>query len=462
MKLYEKMTGKNIYLALLWLLFLGFLLLSLTKPLYQDEGVFLTIGRGVAEGKLPYLDFWDHKTPGIYLLFGALSSFFGTKIILYKIFIWLVNFLTAILVYGISERFRKGAGSFASVIFLLSLVFFEGNYLGAGPFLALLITLATWLLMKYPGQRRAVFAAGISAGLAILFKQTAILSLLPLLFLLHIENRASKKYFFSGTLLVGLSLFVYLTASGILNRFLAQAISANFSSYPPEKLTKVLQSWWDNLRRLWWVFLGAGCAFLPYDKIKREQWVILALAIIPISAFLIRDYPHYWLQVIPFWSVLAGIGLLGIWELKQARLKYLFSIAILITMAGNLSWFFWMYAHINKPLQTEETLVTEALRGRAEAKILVENRYTGFYFLSGRENLIPYLYLTEVNEGDSARLKTLEAIKNEDNLLILWPHDQDLVYAKEIGDWIERNCLLVAEYPALDLVIYQKLTDDNR
>ncbi len=41
---------------------------------HRDSGVFLYIGQGVLEGKIPYLDFWDHKGPLIYYI-NALGLF---------------------------------------------------------------------------------------------------------------------------------------------------------------------------------------------------------------------------------------------------------------------------------------------------------------------------------------------------------------------------------------------------
>lgn len=41
------------------------------RPLYHDPSVFMVIGRGLLSGQVPFLDLWDHKPPGTYLVGAA-------------------------------------------------------------------------------------------------------------------------------------------------------------------------------------------------------------------------------------------------------------------------------------------------------------------------------------------------------------------------------------------------------
>jgi hypothetical protein len=41
------------------------------RPFYHDPSVFIVIGRGLFSGQVPFLDLWDHKPPGTYLVGSA-------------------------------------------------------------------------------------------------------------------------------------------------------------------------------------------------------------------------------------------------------------------------------------------------------------------------------------------------------------------------------------------------------
>lgn len=78
--------GKNAFFCLRNLLLYGTALLPLwvcskSSPLYPfndwpDVNIFMTVGNGLLQGKLPYVDLIDHKGPYVYLLaaVGALLS----------------------------------------------------------------------------------------------------------------------------------------------------------------------------------------------------------------------------------------------------------------------------------------------------------------------------------------------------------------------------------------------------
>jgi len=452
----------DIFLIGLWIFFPYLFFLSLTKPLYQDEGIFLAVGRGLSEGKFPYLDFWDHKTPGIYFLWSWLYPVFGTKIIFYKIFVWFVNFLSAIFIFGITEKFKKGFGKFAVVIFLYSIVFFEGNYLIAAPFLAFFLTLGTWLVLARR-EPWSIFVAGLSIGVAIIFKQNAILSLIPFL-VYFIWGREFKKlaYFMVGFILPICGLLIYLGTNNLFTVFYNQAIRASLIDYPHENIFLVLKLWSETFIRVWWLWVGAiiSLPMIFQNKQKREYMLIFLLSIVPVVSFFVRHYPHYWLQVLPFLSVLAALGISVIIDTFMAKkwnlLAVIFYIIILLSLFQNLLWFKWVTKNYNHPKEVEQAQAAGFIKKIPDAKILAENRFTGLLFLSGREPLTKYLYLTEVNEPEKAREKTLQALKNETNIIILWPTDQKYVYAKEIGDWVYENTQKVADFPELEMSVYLK------
>lgn len=450
----------SIFLVFLWAIFGYLLFSSFVKPLYQDEGVFLAIGKGVAAGNLPYLDFWDHKTPGIYFLWAALFPVFGTKVIFYKILIWVVNLLTAFLVFRISEKIKESSGKFASIFFLCSLVFFQGNYLIAGSFLAFFLTLAAWFMIVLEQKKWSYFLAGISISLAVIFKQTAVFSLFAaIIYLVSMRDLRKIFHFLAGLILPFVGLFTYLKQNELIEEFKHQVIVSS-SNYPSDRLRTVLVSLAKTMSRVWWLWFGVIASFFDYEKFSKEKMLIILMAFLPIVTFFVRDYPHYWLQILPFLAILAGIGFGHFFEKVFTTSCNIFAIAIIlaiiVTFCGSTMWFGWVTDNYNQPKAVEEILITKKLTELPATKILTENRYTGFYFLADQISLNKYLYLTEVNEGEQARAKTLSDLQNGHDIVILWPKDQTYVYAKEIGDWLAANTEVAAEFSAFEMIIYYK------
>jgi 4-amino-4-deoxy-L-arabinose transferase-like glycosyltransferase len=452
---------KEIILAFLlsvWSIFILLLLLSLVKPVYIDEGVFLTIGKGIAYGKKMYLDFWDHKTPGIHYLWAAVFGLFGTNLIFYKVFIWIINFFTAGLVYLVGEKVKQGSGKFAAIILLASLVFFEGNYLSAGPFLAFFLTLAVWLLVKDRKNKYLIFFSGVSLALAFIFKQVAILNL-PLFIIYFLVAKRFKDIliFLAGVLFPVAVMLLYFARADMLSEFWQQVFKSG-ENYPAESWNVRLDKWSETMGRIWWLWLGFGAGLAAIRKGQKEKWLILLMAVFPIF-FFVRHYPHYWLQVAPFMAIVAGIGFVFVIEKYYKRhgiwLLVVF-ILIPVSLFQNFLWFKWTTDHLNEPRQKEQAEVVRLIDDLEGRKLLAENKFTGLYFLANKEPLTKYLYQTEVNEPQKARDTVFAELKKESNLVIVWPLDQKEVYSVEIGEWVIRNTQKLMEFPELDLGLYYK------
>lgn len=444
-----------IFLIILWMIFSALFYLSLIKPIYIDEGVFLTIGKGIAQGKRMYIDFWDHKTPGIHYLWALLFPLFSTKVILYKLFLWLINFFTAGLIYLISEKLHRGSGKFSSLFFLLSLVFLEGNYLSAGPFLAFFLTLAVFLLFPEKKKSYLPILSGVSLALAFIFKQVALLNL-PLFLIYFIITKRYRDilFFLAGVFTPIILMLLSLSQVGVVDEFRQQVFGT--TNYPSETFLYRLTMWLETFSRIWWLWL----AFLVglFTKVDRKRkWFLILMILIPFFFFM-RHYPHYWLQVVPFMAIFAGIGFVAIlnyWKKFWYLILALLTL-IVISLFSSMLWFKWVTDHKNMPKAIEEESIVKELGSIDYDKLLVENRYTGFYFLADKEPLTKFLYRTEVNEQKGSKDVTFESLKNSHKVVILWPQDQSLVYSKDIGSWLEKNTQKLNYYPELDLVIYFK------
>ncbi len=90
----------------------------LTYPPGRDQGEFATIGRGVLDGKIPYIDLWNPKPPAVFYVYALAIQVFGrTAEALRAIDFFIVPALCAAL-YWLGERIaNRRVGLFAALLF---------------------------------------------------------------------------------------------------------------------------------------------------------------------------------------------------------------------------------------------------------------------------------------------------------------------------------------------------------
>ncbi len=170
-----------------------FTLVHLFFAIERDAGAFLTIAQGILEGYRPYHDFFDHKPPGIYYTLAvvlALSyrSIWGAKVFLLLVALAVLGFIAKVLqrIDGDSVAVWWGA-----CLGALGWVVYQGYTLVTETMVTCLVVASLVGLLR-PNPRWGV--AGLLVGLATLFKQPAVLFLLPISFyaLRVVQSRSGK------------------------------------------------------------------------------------------------------------------------------------------------------------------------------------------------------------------------------------------------------------------------------
>lgn len=407
---------------------LGYALLVLTKPISLDEGVFLSIAKYITQGDLPYRDFFDHKPPGIHLLFALLFKIFGTSIWVPKVALIFATLGSAYFVQKIGDRLKGGSGWTAASIFLFLTTQFEGYYLVAEPFMILPLLAATWLLVREKITGRSLWLAGTCLALAILFKQTAIISVLPLLWLGLWRGKLRIPMFILGFDWLLILVAAWLLLNGVFSDAWRQVVVLTLTQYPAEPFGVVVGYLQTNF--LWTLPIWALAIFGLTKRFPfwRTLWLV---TLVPLPFMFFRHYPHYWVQVLPFVAVVAAIAV------TQFRPR-LVSVGVLLFCFAIAGGKIYQDAEpnmqkLNAQLATAAVLKEDSrLRGSdMSEKLLAENQFTAFYFLLPQRPLNKYLYLTEITAAESAEEKTIADLKKETDVLILWP-THDRVYAKKL------------------------------
>ena len=332
-----------------------------TSPLYNghdwtDPNTYLTVGRGLLRGTVPYRDLFDHKGPLLYFIFalGALlhpTGFFGV------FFLQVISLGTALFFfYGLGLMLLKSAPRAAvcaavlpffvltaGIYYLPDLLDYGGG--SAEEFCLPLLAAALWLSarceLRGSWGKRPMLAMGVLAGCVALIKFNLVLFWVGLLlpvFLRFLVRRQWKEFLTSalwGALGVGIALAPYLLyalATGSLDDFFRVYIRFNstYAAVPasPAVLARELLTRARNTLVSHHI-LAAALVLLPLGLLLLYRapavWrlsLLLAFGALSFALFCGRVIPYNMIPLLPaaFFGAAGLVGLLPR-ELLRGRWK---------------------------------------------------------------------------------------------------------------------------------------------
>ncbi|MDO8619906.1 MAG: glycosyltransferase family 39 protein [bacterium] len=176
----------------LCIILLGVVLLGVTSflnvPIGNDEGGWGYIGRAFANGELlPYSGIADNKTPGIFYLNALSYTLFGANVWFPRLLALIATVLTALFIYrALKHAVNKRTALFSMTAFLLlmPLPAVDGSYAQTETFMNLFVIVSFYFLVvgrTWKKYTLAVLLSGLFLGFAVAFRQSAIVSVFPLL-----------------------------------------------------------------------------------------------------------------------------------------------------------------------------------------------------------------------------------------------------------------------------------------
>jgi hypothetical protein len=135
----------------------------------HDEGLMLAAARRMADGQLPYRDFWWNYAPGQPLLLAVLVKAFGPSLVAWRILRVAIDAMVSVLVYVLV---RRDAGH-ERLALLASLAAAGATAWPAGPGpnpTALALALGALLVTRRRASGRTTAWGGALAGLGVLFR----------------------------------------------------------------------------------------------------------------------------------------------------------------------------------------------------------------------------------------------------------------------------------------------------
>ena len=149
--------------------------------LHLDDQFYLLTGQAMLKGELPYVDIWDRKPFGLFLLYAAIGLMGGQGVLQYQLVATLFAAATAFVIVLIARRYSNLTGGFiAGCVYLASLPLLGGGGGQSPVFYNLFMASAALLTLRKMGSdlsRDRVPVSGLAAmtlaGLAMTTKHVA-------------------------------------------------------------------------------------------------------------------------------------------------------------------------------------------------------------------------------------------------------------------------------------------------
>lgn len=305
------------------------LLLNLgTQPLGRDQATFSVIGFGMLEGRAPYSDAWDIKTPGIFFIYSLAHAIFGSGELAPRGLEIIAMVLMAVGYFKLTEGLvdiRAAAISF--VIALYSMTIFGFWHTGQPETYGAVILV--WAVLAT--QQRWYIAAGALYAFAIFLKPSfgggVLPSLAYALCMIPKDQRGAAEIlrviakFAAGGFAVLAAVIGYLWAVGAL-----QAFAWTMFSFLPNYLGNVKVSdsrslVYDSAKTLVrfcyaWpaIIFGVGVGVIFAVRSRALLWTtlhLLAVAAFPLIGVALQGkfFPYHYLAALGPMALIAGWGI---------------------------------------------------------------------------------------------------------------------------------------------------------
>jgi hypothetical protein len=311
-------------IVILALMFASTLFMNNESVIY-DTGRFFEMAKVIVSGATPYLDYQDPKPPLIFFTL-TLPLLIGQQFLGGLLLVGVCNLASAIIVMKIGWKlYGRLAGPVAGVLFLVNIGWAQGYFVMTEPFTILFLLLATYFTLF--SEKKHYVVAGICAGIAIGFKQYALIAVPLLLLALYLNKEVRRMPAF----LAGVGLPLLVIFGSIFFVYGAQALDASlywsFGVAAPyisrNRVDPVICTGTNAfelaLNVIIAVIISASLyfgynRFLKNAEMNTGETYFLLSAVGFSLTLLIRQYLHYWALALPFLAILwAG------WLLKGDR-----------------------------------------------------------------------------------------------------------------------------------------------
>jgi len=283
--------------------------------LETDEGSYAYIAQEILHGKLPYVDFFDHKPIMVYLIYTLTLLIFGlTNTYAIKLTSTIAIIITVFFLYKIVQ---KQSGKYlaiaTSTLYLVSTCtpYIQYSTANTEVYMTMFIVIALYFTLIDELRIKNPILCGLLIGIATLTKTTALANFIAIIVYLVIKSRKVPFVFI-------LTVLITITIPSIyyfINGHLAEYIFANFtynSEYTDKLLfpNRIINFPLEIILENPFIWIVGIISTFRYFNKQTNHYQLLNILNLIFSLLLIqfigRGSPHYYIQTIPFLCILAG------------------------------------------------------------------------------------------------------------------------------------------------------------
>jgi 4-amino-4-deoxy-L-arabinose transferase-like glycosyltransferase len=380
-------------------------------PLERDEGEYAYTAQRWLRGEVPYRDAFDQKPPGVFVVYALIETLIGTNPAALHWGAQLYTLGTLILIALVGRHFLNDrAGLLAA--FFASFMTVDNSVLGnaANTEMFMILPLSGGFLCAILAVDRSsagwALLSGVLGCLAMQFKQVslqnAVYNGLLLLVLGRPRIRLCVAYCAGGIAAI-VPTVAYFASVGALHEFYDCVIGHNIAYAQRVPLADYPDYFWYYFRVIVvkWLFILAFAVVGLVDRCderadgRRSRWILGTWLLFSFLGVCTGGYfrDHYFFQVIPAVSVLAGRGVaLLAGRLVPDRPARLAWTAAGVAVAAGIAWMPW-YFRPGDPIEKVTSIYGGCPFGESLAVadyIAAHTKPDDTIFVYGSEPQIPY------------------------------------------------------------------------
>lgn len=450
-KEYREVFSLALILGLSILLRLAFL----HEPFERDEGQYAAIAQEILRGGIPYRDAIEIKPPGVFYIYALAIRLFGASTEGIRIFTAIYATMTVISVYSFARRISgTAAGLFAAITYGVYSTFplVQGSSSNSEVFLVLPMTLgALYCVMALEsGRRKYLFYCGLCAALAMLIKPVA-LPMVALEFIFIVVIRYDKKRIKDFLKDCAAFVFPMLVCASLTCAYFALRGGFEDFYYWNVLFPVRYKSSGVSGPQLFWVlrYLTPTLVFpatlalfsLPWFWFNKRSWVgSFTLILIPAAWCVValpgKFFPHYFINIVPFLCIPAGIALAHLASVRKPAAFIFLTVATLI-FGFSIKENYQFYTEYSPetvsmmkygPIFVYVVPVAKYLKERTQPDdyIFQWGLEPEIYFLADRRSPVPYITSVAVGwskDPENAKRILLEALLTKRPKYIVFQND---------------------------------------
>lgn len=390
---------------------------------YNDSPIYKYIGAALLQGKIPYIDIFDHK--GIYFYFICAVGCFinihwGAWLLL-----WIVTFGMVVCIYKTSRKFL---GIKESIILTLCIgigicaTFWQGAIPDTYSLYASLLSLilVSDYFIKYNLSKRSLFLIGILSGTSFWIKPNMVLGPFILCFCIIVHMAILKRWslirdcfliFFIGFIVASLPAVIWLQVHGAFNAMIEDYFLYNsryISFYGTTTYRVIAFSFFVSRPEVFFALIGFIVILILSLRNSNQLHILkhsplLWCGMVTFSLCLIEaclpgnDYQQYTLLLYP------SLLILWIWLIRQyktifrnKRVLYLVAfvvIAITVTVDCAYAYRFGKEFYTKPEQEDEEIDYIKNITKNGDTIQVISPYYTGLYFATECPSATKYIYV---------------------------------------------------------------------